>query len=120
MTEQPFLIPALLILIFSVPLVIGVVPRNRFYGIRTRTTLSDDAIWYPANRFGGWALTAACLVYLLMSALAPYDKSRPDNFSIWAAHLAAFVLPLAVGIIATLLYTRKIAESCRRKEREDE
>jgi uncharacterized membrane protein len=108
MTAQPFLVPSLLILMASLPLVTGAVPRNRFYGIRTLKTLSDDTVWYPANRFGGWALITACFVYLLLSALLPYDKSRPCNFSIWAVHLAAFVLPLAVGVIATMRHVRRL------------
>jgi uncharacterized membrane protein len=106
MTSRPFLIPSVLILIASIPLVLGVVPRNRFYGIRTCKTMSDDGIWYPANRFGGWVFMAASLFSLLVSALVPYDS--PENFSVWTVHFCAFLLPLAVGIIVTLLYVRKL------------
>jgi uncharacterized membrane protein len=108
MTAQPFLIPAVVILIASIPLVTGIVPRNRVYGIRTCKTLSDDSIWYPANRFGGWALIISCLFYLLLCAALPYNKNRQDNFSIWTIHFMAFLLPLAAGLIATLLYVRKL------------
>ncbi len=103
MTARPFLVPALLILAASIPLVIGIVPRNSVYGIRTSKTMSDDAVWYPANRFGGWTLIAACLVYLLMSAVMPCD----DDLFLWSVHLTSFVLPLAVAVIATLLYARR-------------
>lgn len=108
MTTPPFLIPAILILIASIPLVLGVVPRNRVYGIRTCKTLSDDLIWYPANRFGGWALIVSCIIYLLISVLIPYNKTTQSNFSIWTIHFVAFLLPLTVGIIVTLLYVRKL------------
>lgn len=108
MTEQPFLIPALLIIIVSAPLILGVVPRNRIYGVRTRKTLSDDSVWYRANRFGGWAFMLSCLPYLLVTALMPYDRSHPDNFSVWAVHLLGFVLPLAAGTVATLRFIRKL------------
>ena len=94
MTAQPFTIPAVLILILSIPLALGIVPKNRLYGFRTRKTLSDDRIWYAANRFGGRALIAASLLYLVFSALLPYDKNLQDDFSVWVAHLAAFALPL--------------------------
>ncbi|HAM51349.1 MAG TPA: hypothetical protein DCP92_11925 [Nitrospiraceae bacterium] len=106
MTSQPFLIPAILILLFSIPLVLGVVPRNRVYGIRTCKTLSDDSIWYRANRFGGWALIISCLFYLLLSGLVPYH--RQDNFSVWTVHFLGFLVSLAAGIIITLLYCRKL------------
>jgi len=108
MTAQPFQIPAILILIASIPLVIGIVPRNRVYGIRTCKTLSDDSVWYPANRFGGWALIISCLFYLLLSALMPYNKNQQDNFSIWTIHFISFLLLLAAAITITLLYVRKL------------
>ena len=106
MTSRPFLIPSVLILTASIPLVLGVVPRNRFYGIRTCKTMSDDGIWYPANRVGGWTLIIASLFSLGVSGLVPYDN--PERFSVWTVHFCAFLIPLAVGIIATLWYVRKL------------
>jgi len=108
MLTQPFLIPSILILIASIPLVLGIVPRNRVYGIRTCKTLSDDGIWFPANKFGGWALIVSCLVYLFISVLMPYSKTTQGNFSIWSIHFMGFLLPLSVGIILTLLYVRRL------------
>ena len=60
----------LLVAVLSVPLILQRVPRNAFYGFRTRKTLSSDAVWYPANVFAGQALAlasvaAAGLVWLL-------------------------------------------------------
>jgi hypothetical protein len=40
MSSQPFFVPAVIIFVVSLPLVLGLVPRNRIYGIRTRKTLS--------------------------------------------------------------------------------
>lgn len=108
MTIQPFLIPAVLILLFSIPLVSGIVPRNRFYGIRICRTLSTDDIWYPANRFGGWALIIASLFYLLITVLVPYNRDQLADFSIWSAHFGGFLIPLTTGIIITLLYIKKL------------
>ena len=108
MTIQPFLVPAVLILLFSIPLVLGIVPRNRFYGIRTCRTLSTDDIWYPANRFGGWALIISCLFYLLLTVLVPNNKDQLANFSLWSVHFGGFLIPLATGIILTLLYVKKL------------
>ncbi len=106
MGSQPFLIPSLLILIASIPLVLEIVPRNRIYGIRTCKTLSDDSIWYRANRFGGWALILSSLFYLLLSVLIPYDNRT--IISVWTVHFLGFLLPLFLGIMLTLLYARKL------------
>ncbi len=108
MYQHPFLIPSVLILLVSIPLVLGIVPRNRVYGIRTCKTLSDDAIWYPANRFGGWALIISSCLYLGLVWIMPYDKRLTDNFPVWTVHFCAFIVPLATGVILTLLYVRKL------------
>ena len=92
----------------SLPLVLGVVPKNRWYGIRTVKTMKDDRVWYSANRFGGWTFIVSGIIYLGTAGLFHYNKSAPNNFSIWAIHLAAFGLPLAVSVFLTLRHIRKL------------
>jgi hypothetical protein len=108
MLSQPFAIPALLLLIVAVPLVLGVIPRNRLYGFRTKKTLSDDGVWYPVNRFAGVAILIASSVYALAAVTWPYDRATPDNFSIWLLHLAAFAGPLVIGLIAAGSYSKRL------------
>ena len=108
MISSPFFIPTVIFLIVSIPLVLGVVPKNRWYGIRTVKTLADDQAWYSANRFGGLAFIVSNLIYLGTSACFPYTKSAPDNFSVWGIHLAAFALPLAISVLLTLRHIRKL------------
>jgi len=87
------------------PLVLGVVPPNRVYGVRTRRTLADAGRWYAVNRVGGWCLLAASLGYLAMSAVLPPSGSAGDVAS-WLFHLAAFVGPLALGILVIQRYAK--------------
>jgi len=98
MSTQPFAIPAFLLFLLAVPLVFGLIPRNRLYGFRTKKTLSDDAIWYRVNRLAGFAVMIASAVYGVVAASWPYDRAAPDNFSTWLVHLAAFAVPLVVGL----------------------
>jgi uncharacterized membrane protein len=91
MNERPFLIPALLIAAAAVPLILGLVPRNRLYGVRTPRTLSADRIWYPANRLGGGVFFAASVLLGLL-----------------VLHLGAFVLPLFGGVAVVACYTRSL------------
>jgi uncharacterized membrane protein len=105
---QPFAVPALLLLIVAVPLVLGVIPRNRLYGFRTKKTLSDDGVWYAVNRFAGIAIMLASVVYALAARTWPYDRAAVDNFSIWLAHLAAFAGPLVVALIVSASYARRL------------
>jgi uncharacterized membrane protein len=59
-------IPGMMALL-SLPMAMGMVPPNRFYGFRTAKTLSSPRIWYAANQRAGWLLFAAGVVSLLAS-----------------------------------------------------
>ena len=108
MTDQPFAIPALLLFLLSVPLVVGVMPRNRFYGVRTQRTLSEDRVWYPVNRVAGIALMISSGVYGAVAEVWPYDRLASDNFATWGIHLAAFVIPLIGGIGLAMRYAKRL------------
>jgi uncharacterized membrane protein len=111
MFTQPFAIPALLLLIVALPLVVGAIPRNRVYGFRTRKTLSDDAIWYPVNRAAGMAIVIASAVYFAATMIWPYNRAATDNFSVWLRHLAAFAVPLIVGLSVAGRYSKSLSAS---------
>ncbi len=98
MTGQPFFVPAILIALLAAPLILGLVPRNRVYGVRTRKTLAEDGIWYPANRLGGWLLLASSALYLLISTVVPYEAPA-GSLAAWLLHLGAFVGPLLVSVL---------------------
>ena len=108
MINQPFAIPALLLFIVSVPLVLGLIPRNRFYGVRTRKTLSEDRIWYAVNRLAAAVLMVGSVVYGLVALLVPYDRLVSDNFVKWGIHLAAFVVPIVIALTLTRAYARRL------------
>ena len=68
---------ALLIIGLAIPLYLGKIKRNNFYGFRTPKTLSNDEIWYAANRDSAinfmWAgsliLLTSLILFLLRSSL---------------------------------------------------
>lgn len=105
MTAQPFFVPAALILLVAVPLALGLVPRNRLYGVRTTKTLADARVWERANRFGGLALAAAGGLSLVVAGAGP---SAASGGAAWALQLGAFVLPLALGVPATARYLKRL------------
>ncbi|HWN90016.1 MAG TPA: SdpI family protein, partial [Verrucomicrobiae bacterium] len=70
MSSQPFFVPAVIILVVSLPLILGLIPRNRVYGIRTRKALSDDRTRYSVNRFGGGMILAASVFYLIVALIS--------------------------------------------------
>jgi len=106
MYSPPFLIPSIIILVISLPLVLGWIPRNRFYGVRTRKTLSDNRLWYTSNRFGGWLFIVSSLIYLGIATLVPYSA---DSTSLnWWAHIVGLLLPLFISIFIIHSYTKQL------------
>ena len=81
----------------AVPLALRKVPRNRLYGIRTRRTLADDAVWYETNAFGGRCLLVASAVTLVVVAVLP-AMPLPGGART-PLGLAALVVPSLVAAI---------------------
>lgn len=96
--------PSLAFIALAAPLALGLVPPNRFYGVRTPKTLSDRDVWLKANRLGGLLLMTASAVYVGVAWAAPAGSTAP--FGLWLLHLAAFTLPLSAAA-AALLYWLK-------------
>ena len=106
MTDQPFFIPSLLISLVAIPLVLGLIPRNRWYGIRTSQTLSDEKVWYRSNRFGGWTFLFSGMIYFAIAEMFPTPKPAGSDFGLWGLHFFAFLLPLAASVVLTMRYVK--------------
>jgi hypothetical protein len=101
--HQPFIIPALAVLITALPLAFGLISRNPYYGFRNAKTLSDAKVWYRVNRIGGWGMSLSSLCYLVVADLYPAVHGQHDvDFSKWIVHLAVFVVPLLLSVLIAL------------------
>jgi hypothetical protein len=95
----PMLVVSGAIGVSCVPLILGRVPPNRLYGIRTRRTLEDKALWYRVNRVGGWMLLVASLISLaLLIAIGRGSVALPE--------VVAFAGPILVATLACFIYLR--------------
>jgi uncharacterized membrane protein len=91
-----------LILLASIPLILQRVGPNRIFGLRTPRARANRAVWFRANLFYGWALATAALVSAGALWLAPQGFSdAPEGTSL-------ILLPIAVAVVASLLYLRKL------------
>ena len=70
--------------------------------------LSDEKIWYRANRFGGWSFLISSVVYLVFATMYPMTGIHDVRFALWVAHLLLFGAPLFVSVACTLRYLRKL------------
>jgi uncharacterized membrane protein len=90
---------ALLMALIAIPLAKRKVPRNVFYGYRTRSTLADDATWYAANAHFGRGLLIASLLTAVAIAILYSVGLEPMLFLTVSA--GVLVVPLAVAIFST-------------------
>ena len=104
MFNQPFIIPSIIIFILSIPLILNLIPPQKWIGIRTPKTLSDETIWYRVNRFAGWALLVSSVFYIGIAGMFPCAIPCGINFAQWLVHLAAFALPLLVSLLLVRRY----------------
>ena len=100
---------AVVMALVAVPLALGRVPRNRLYGIRTRRTLADDAVWYDTNAYGGRGLIVASTVTVVVIAVLG-ALPLPSGVVV-PASAAALVVP---SLIACLLAVRHAGRIARR------
>ena len=102
-----YVLPAFLICL-AVPMVLGVVPPNRFYGFRTPKTLSSPGIWYPANRVSGWCLIAggALAIGINLALWLTHPDWPAKNLQLWMTNTTPAMLLFSV--IASFYYLRKL------------
>ena len=102
MSAFSFLVPCMIILVVSVPLMLKVVPPNRIYGFRTPRTLANRELWFRVNRFAGFALfSAAGMSTAVFIALPEFASGRS------IAGLAVFLVPMVIAVVASFAYLRR-------------
>lgn len=87
----------------SIPLVLGKIPPNGFYGFRTPRTLAEPALWYRANWFAGWALLVAGVVIGLIATMLP-----PGALDDQGAGFLVIIMPLLVAVALSFGYVGRL------------
>ena len=87
----------------AIPLMIGIVPPNPYFGWPTRSSSSKPDLWRQVNMFAGRAVVVACALAALaiMAYNGTWLKSGFAQF---------FVVIIAIGgaVGATFWYSRKV------------
>lgn len=99
-----------LLVLLSLPLLWGKVPPNGLYGFRTRATLGDPAIWYPANKYAarrligsGMALAGAAVILRWIPGLSV------DAYALGC--LGVFAVPFVLGLVQSVLYANRLVRA---------
>ncbi|HWK40617.1 MAG TPA: SdpI family protein [Croceibacterium sp.] len=69
----------LLFAMISVPLVLGMVEPNSFYGVRTAATRASEAAWYRANAMSGLVGLFGGLAGFGINVLVMRSNMRPPR-----------------------------------------
>jgi hypothetical protein len=93
-----------LIVVVSIPLVLHMIPMNRFYGIRVREAFLSNRNWYRINFLGGLLILAFGLFMIGFSYFC--GESAPPPTSIWAP--VYLIVPL-IAIFPVFVIIKVIA-----------
>ena len=100
------IVSAVLLIALAIPLWMRRVPPNRFYGVRTRATLADEATWYDVNARSGRDLLVSGALFLAGIVVVDAVGAR------WAPELrtlaSALILVVAL-VLVTVRATRPIS-----------
>jgi hypothetical protein len=79
----------------GIPLMLGKVPPNSFYGCRTTTTLANPQIWYEANRISGKDfLISGAITFAASLAMLAFGQNMSSDY---AVTILLTVLLLSIG-----------------------
>ena len=98
----------LLILVLSVPMILGNVPPNGAYGFRTPKTMSSPEVWYPANRAAGWFMLAAMVVSICFNLALwwTFPEWPLERMLSWMT--GGMMIPLLISLLASFSYLRRL------------
>ena len=86
----------------GIPLILRVVPPNRFYGFRTTTSYSSADAWYQINFATGLALVAAGVVaglLILFLSQGPFTLKSEVRYLVGILFTAIITLTFLVPVV---------------------
>ena len=102
-----YVIFGLLLAGLSVPLLLGKIPPNGWYGFRVPSTLYNPDLWYKVNRhMARWMLAAGIITVIGAVALYNVPSLSVDTYA-WLC-LLVFAVPFGVGVVVSFRYLRRL------------
>ena len=105
-----YVIFGLLLAGLSVPLLLGKIPPNGWYGFRVPSTLYNPDLWYKVNRhMARWLLATGIVTPIGAIVLYRWGNRSVDDYA-WLC-LAVFAVPFTVGAIRSWRYLRRLQQA---------
>jgi len=98
----------LLIVLLAIPMILRKLRPNRIYGFRTRKTLSNPDIWYPANRAAGFAMVVAGLSMIVVTGCLMLFWKDISLDTLGLVQLALWTVTIGGMTICSFIALRKL------------
>ena len=104
-----FIGAGLLQAILAIPMILGKIPPNPIYGMRTAATMSEPKLWYLANRYTGkWLFATGILIAAAAIGLYLIPGLSVDTYAY--AVLAVVVVGLGLMLQRSFRYLKSLQE----------
>jgi hypothetical protein len=103
-----YFISGLALFAAGVPLLRGWIPRNRWAGFRTWKTLSNDAVWYEANRVAGRDLMIAGAVVMATAVCSELFARQIPGLPIEKINKAVLFGALLIAALHSFIALRRM------------
>lgn len=97
-TNLLWILAGMAFIAISIPLILEKVPPNRWYGFRVKKTLSDEKIWYVANRIAGYDLLIAGVVVLTTAIITALLVQYCPGLAVESINFGVFWLSLSIAV----------------------
>ena len=92
----------------GVPFLRGWVPRNRLAGFRTPKTLSNDRVWYEANRVAGRDMLIAGLVVMATAVVSALLAQQIPGLTLEKISKLVCIGALLIATLHSFIALRRI------------
>jgi hypothetical protein len=96
------------LVLLALPLWLGKVPPNPFYGFRIAPALDDPDLWYPTNRYSaGWLIASGATAIATALLLALVPGISIDVYALGC--LAVFAAVFHTGLVLSVRRMKALA-----------
>ncbi len=104
-----FSLSGLLLAVLSVPLIMGKVEPNPWYGFRVAKTLSNHAVWYPVNAYAAKRLLLVG-IGIIVSAMVLFFVPGIELVTYALACGGVALIGVLVATLQSVLYLRSFPD----------